>query len=304
MNRNGPVARALSLFVITIMLSVLVARAIAQGPQVEPTPTSGTTSVMSAAPIIVPAPIVVPAATPLATTTATPIVTATATSIATPASTPTLPHAGNLKQEPTLRRNADLPVVTLREFRSSVPEIGARAATDIFITALMKTRKFRVVERARIAEGIAQEKALNQQGMTTGQSGDVKYVAARYVFEGTVSESQSGVRETRVGVNIMGFGGGRSATTDTIGIDVRVIDVESGAVLDAIDVAKPIYGESTTISGVADGLANLISRGRLSGIGESTEPNLESKRKDSVDKVLRACIEEAVSLLTARFAPD
>ena len=228
----------------------------------------------------------------------------------TPASNPalpgstTLPHAGNLKREPTLRRFADLPAVTLREFRSSVPEISARAATDIFITALVKTRKFRVLERARLSEGIAQEKALNQQGMTTGQSGDVKYLAAKYLFEGTISESQTGVSETRIGVSIMGFGGGRSSTTDTIAIDVRVIDVDSGAVLDAIDIRKPIYGETTTVSGVVDGLANLITKGGTPSLGGGSDPNFESKRKDSVDQVLRACIEEAVGQIALRFATD
>ena len=208
-------------------------------------------------------------------------------------------------QEPSSKRYADRPAVTIREFRSSVQEVPPRAATDMFITALIQTRKFRVVERARMNEGIAQEKLLNQQGTTTGQSGDTKYVGAKYMFEGTVSEAQMDQNTTSMGLNIMGLGGKKSYSSDSIGIDVRVIEVESGIVADAIKIRKPIKGEATEVGGIGDAITNVVSQRFLGGaVQASGNKEYESKRKDSIDEVMRLCIEEAVQQIAQRFSDE
>lgn len=208
-------------------------------------------------------------------------------------------------QEPSSKRHADRPAVTIREFRSSVQEVLPRAATDMFITALIQTRKFRVLERARMNEGIAQEKLLNQQGATTGQSGDVKYVGAKYMFEGTVSEAQIDQNTTSMGLNIMGLGGKKSYSSDTIGIDVRVIEVESGIVADAIKIRKPIKGESTEMGGIGDAITNVVSQRFLGGaVQASGNKEYESKRKDSIDAVMRLCIDDAVKQIAERFSDE
>ena len=215
------------------------------------------------------------------------------------------PQAGAMTQESRSKRFADRPAVTIREFRSSVQEVLPRAATDMFITALIQTRKFRVLERARLNEGIAQEKLLNQQGATSGQSGEVKYVGAKYMFEGTVSEAQMDQNTTSMGLSIMGLSGKKSYSADTIGIDVRVIEVESGVVADAIKVRKPIKGESTEVGGIGDAITNAVSQRFLGGaVQASGNKEYESKRKDSIDEVMRLCIEEAVQQIAERFSDE
>lgn len=220
-----------------------------------------------------------------------------------------LPHQGNLPNAPTssaTKRFADRPAVTIREFRSSVAEVTPRGATDMFMTALVKTRKFRVLERARMAEGIAAEKALNQQGMTTGQTGQAQYAGAAYMFEATVSEATTDANKTTFSVGIAGAAAGKGWSSDTIAIDVRVTDVESGIVVDAIDVRKEIKGEETKAGGLTNALANTLLPGRGAAVAQALAPTDEyvSARKDSVDKALRAAIEEAVNELAKRFAAD
>ena len=220
-----------------------------------------------------------------------------------------LPHQGNLQNPPassTSKRFADRPAVTIREFRSSVAEVTPRGATDMFMTALVKTRKFRVLERARMAEGIAAEKALNQQGMTTGQTGQAQYAGAAYMFEATVSEATTDANKTSFSLGIAGAAAGKGWSSDTIAIDVRVTDVESGIVVDAIDVRKEIKGEETKAGGLTNALANTLLRGRGAAVAQALAPTDEyvSARKDSVDKALRAAIEEAVNELAKRFATD
>ncbi len=220
-----------------------------------------------------------------------------------------IPHQGNLQAAPTSaasQRFADRPTVTIKEFRSSVAEVTSRGATDMFMTALIKTRKFRVLERARLSEGIAGEKALNQQGMTTGQAGQSQYVAATYMFEATVSEASAEDKKSSFGIGLFGAGAKKSYSEGSIAIDVRVTDVESGVVVDAIDVRKKLTGEETAAGGLTSAIGNAVTRGRAARVLREGGANDEytSARKDSVDKALREAIEEAVNTIAKRFGAD
>jgi curli biogenesis system outer membrane secretion channel CsgG len=223
-----------------------------------------------------------------------------------PAATPApAPTGGTPQQESKSKRHADRPSVTIREFRSSVAEITPRAATDMFMTALVEAGKFRVLERARLAEGVMAERGLNQAGLVSGQSADIKLVSAKYVFEGTVSEAQMDQNSTSAGLNIMGIGAKRTTTRDTIGIDVRVIEVESGVVADAIKVRRQIKGKATEAGGIGDAATNAISNRFLGGaVHASGGKEYESRSKESLDNALRLAIEEAIEKIAKRFADE
>ena len=92
------------------------------------------------------------------------------------------------------------------EFRSSVPEVSAAAATDMFMTALVKSGAFAVAERERLNEGVMVEKELNAQGQTTGDAANQQLAGAAYIFEGTVSEANTGESKTGVGGTVKGLG--------------------------------------------------------------------------------------------------
>ena len=208
-------------------------------------------------------------------------------------------------QDSQSRRHANRATVTIREFRSSVQEIAPRAATEVFVTALVETGKFRVLERVRMTEGLMQEKALNQQGLVSGQAADVKLVAAKYIFEGTVSEAQLDQNTTSMGLSILGIGGKKTYSRDTIGIDVRVIEVDSGVVADAIKVRKHIKGSATEVGGIGDAVTNVLSQKFLGGAVQSAgSKEFESKDKESLDNALRLAIEEAVQKIATRFADE
>jgi curli biogenesis system outer membrane secretion channel CsgG len=68
-----------------------------------------------------------------------------------------------------------------------------------------------------------------------------------------------------VGLNILGIGGKRTTTRDTIGIDVRIIEVDSGIVADAIKVRKQIKGSSPSVGGIGDAITNNLSQQFLGG---------------------------------------
>ncbi|MGE5338548.1 MAG: CsgG/HfaB family protein, partial [Gemmatimonadota bacterium] len=85
------------------------------------------------------------------------------------------------------RKQGERVAVTIYEFRSELPNISARAATDMFKTALVQSGQFRVVERARLNEGVVREKQLQQGGYASGKAAQVQLRGAQYIFEGAVS---------------------------------------------------------------------------------------------------------------------
>jgi curli biogenesis system outer membrane secretion channel CsgG len=200
-------------------------------------------------------------------------------------------------------RHLDRPTVAIREFRTSVAEISARGATDMFITALIKTRKFRVLERARLAESAGAEKALNQAGLTEGQASAVQLKAAQYVFEATISEASSEDKRSTVGIGFFGASAGRSRATGSLAIDVRIIDVESGVVVDAVDVRKELQSVEKKVAGVSNAIANAATGGRLGALlaaGGAVDEYVQARR-DSLDRAVREAIEEAVGVLAQRL---
>jgi curli biogenesis system outer membrane secretion channel CsgG len=192
--------------------------------------------------------------------------------------------------------------VAIYEFRTAVSEVQVGAAQEMFVTALIKSGAFAVAERQRLNEGLMRERQLNSAGITAGPAAG-QVAAARYVFEVVVSEANRGASESAQSVNIGGMtvGGGKSA--DAIGLDVRIVDVQSGLVVDAVNVVKTIEAKTSNVSGVG----NLL--GSLRGLAGKTMPiNVDaesrSSRKEGVDRALRACMEVAVAELARRLGAD
>jgi len=193
-------------------------------------------------------------------------------------------------------------VVAIYELRSAVPEVQVPAAQEMFVTALIKSGAFAVAERQRLNEGLMRERQLQSSGVTNGPTGG-QVAAARYVFEVVISEANRGASESTSNVNIGGMrvGGGKSA--DAIGIDVRIVDVQSGLVVDAVNAVKTIEARSSSVSGVGSLLGSL---GGLTGksLPVPVDAQGSSNRKEGVDRALRACIEVAVAELARRLVAD
>ncbi len=199
------------------------------------------------------------------------------------------------------RKQGDLVPVTIYEFRSTVSEIPVRGATDIFKTALVQSGQFRVVERARLNEGVIREKQLNSSGLTSGNSGREALTAAKYIFEGAITEANAGETQRAGAIRIGGAEIGGSSNRDVIGIDVRVVDVGTSEVVGVVTVKKAMKSDSSNVSGLGNLIGSVLSRA-----GKNTayvpDVQIQQQRKESLDGALRAVIDEAVIELSRRFA--
>jgi curli biogenesis system outer membrane secretion channel CsgG len=190
--------------------------------------------------------------------------------------------------------------VTIYEFHSGVPSVSVGAATDIFTTALIQSGQFRVVERNRLNAGVVYEKQLNAAGMATGDAAQHQLRGARYIFEGTVSEANAGEDQKQAGVNIGGLTLGGAKNKDTIAVDVRIIDANTGDVLDSVSVSKVIDATAAGVGGTAGFVGTLSSMTGHTASPLTPDVNLQTSHKEGVDRALRACIESAVLALIKR----
>jgi curli biogenesis system outer membrane secretion channel CsgG len=190
--------------------------------------------------------------------------------------------------------------VTIYEFHSGVPDVSVGAATDIFTTTLIESRQFRVVERNRLNQGIVYEKQLNGAGQSTGDAAQHQLRGARYIFEGTVTEANAGADQKQGGVSIGGLSLGGGKNKDTIAVDVRILDANTGDVLDSVSVSKVLNDSNVGVGGTAAFASTLASLSGRSASPLTPDVSYQSAHKESVDKALRACIETSVLALIKR----
>ncbi len=216
----------------------------------------------------------------------------------TPARVDAAPSTQALKALP--RKRGELTPVSIVEFRSSVTEITARGGTDMFLTALVESGQFRVVERARLNEGAIREKQLNAGGLTGGKSARTLLTEAKYLFEGAITQANAGETQRSGAVGVAGAQVGGSTNRDVIGIDVRVVEVSSGAIVGVVTVRKAIASDSASVSGIGSLIGTVLGqKGRNTAYVPDVQ--LQQQRKQSLDGALRTAIDQAVVELAQRF---
>lgn len=215
------------------------------------------------------------------------------------------PVVQNSKQSQALASLPQKPLeqrvpVTIYEFHSGVQGVSVAAATDIFTTALVESHQFRVVERNRLNQGVVYEKQLNGAGQATGDAAQHQLRGARYIFEGTVSEANPGADQHQGGISIGGLSLGGGKNKDTIAVDVRILDANTGDVLDSVNVSKVLNDSAIGVGGTAAFAGTLASMSGHAANPLTPDVNYQSAHKESVEKALRACIETSVLALIKR----
>ena len=192
------------------------------------------------------------------------------------------------------------PMVTVYEVTSNVSEIDARAATTMFTTALVKSKQFRVLERNKITNGVARKREMNQTGVTTGNRSTKQIKGANVIFEATFSEATAAKSSGSGVFSIGGMQLGGGSTQDEVGMDVRVLSVGTGEVLDAINVRKEVASSQNSMSGIGSLLGTLAANSGRDLQGLTPDASFQSARKEGMDRAMRALMEQAIFELAQR----
>jgi len=109
--------------------------------------------------------------------------------------------------------------------------------TDMIITALVKTKKFIVVERSEL-EQITREQHLGQSGaVTAGTAAKLGHlIGASVIVTGSVTEFGMNKKKYKVGnlgsvFSSVGGGGGIERETARVALDLRFVDTTTGEIL-------------------------------------------------------------------------
>lgn len=219
---------------------------------------------------------------------------------ATPYSAPQADATPTAKALKKLPRRGERAAVAVYEVRSSVGAVDARAATDMFTSALVQSGRFRVLERGRLNDGAMRERQINVQGMSTGISAQRKLTGAEYVFEAVLSEANVAELQRGVGMAVAGMQIGAGSNRESIALDVRIVQVGNGEIVDAVRVLKLLKSDQVSVSGIGNLLATALGR---KGRDTTYTPdiNVQQQRREGADAALRAAIDEAVVQLARRF---
>lgn len=192
-------------------------------------------------------------------------------------------------------------IVTIYEFRSGVAGVDNRALTDMFTNALVTSGAFAVVERQRLVPDLSTEKSLNARGATSGDTAAHRLAGAQYIFEGVVSEAAPDEDSSEGAISLGGMEVGGRSKKGEIAIDVRVLDADSGMVLDSVAVSKKVEASGKRVAGIGN-LAQSVAG--LTGASIPLDPNASfaTSHNEGIDRALRACIETAVLELARRYS--
>ncbi|MDP8212786.1 MAG: CsgG/HfaB family protein [Candidatus Zapsychrus exili] len=130
--------------------------------------------------------------------------------------------------------------------RGSVAAENTKAFVDMLSTALIKAKKFRVIERERLGD-LIQEQSLGESGMildeeTAHKLGTVHGID--YMILGAIT--QYGIDKTGIGTGgKLGFNLGLASEKARMSVDMRIIEVETGAVVIAETVEEIVSGSKS-----------------------------------------------------------
>lgn len=144
-----------------------------------------------------------------------------------------------------------------------------RAFVDMLTTALVKTRKFEVIERDRMAE-ILKEQGLSMEGIAKGgyQGDNFNLSGVDYIITGAITE----YGETEKKMAVVGFS--TSKRVASMAVDIRILDVQSGSIAIAETVRAEKKGSnSLNVQGFASGGDN-SSGGLIGAVMRETSTNV------------------------------
>ncbi|MDJ0724149.1 MAG: CsgG/HfaB family protein [Prochloraceae cyanobacterium] len=141
----------------------------------------------------------------------------------------------------------------------------SRGVSDILVNRLVRTGKYRVIERSQI-DAILREQNLGASGRvnasTAAQIG--KLLGVERMIIGSVT--QFNVEKKRSGVSAFGFGGSSQRAEATVQLNVRVIDTDTGEIVAVAEAAETSNSSDDSVSVMGFGGNNSnTNEGKLLG---------------------------------------
>ncbi|MGM0414711.1 MAG: CsgG/HfaB family protein [Bacillota bacterium] len=119
-----------------------------------------------------------------------------------------------------------------------------QGATDMMITALHRSRQFKVLDRSALGNFMNEQNLVSQERTINGQGAKVgEMLGSEYLITGAITEYQIDKKSAGLGLAIGGKGGQQEYALASCALDIRVINTTSGEVVWARSFKKEIEGK-------------------------------------------------------------
>ncbi len=153
----------------------------------------------------------------------------------------------------------------------------SRGVSDILVNRLVKTRKYRVIERSQIEAAIAEQNLGASGRIDTATAAKIgKLLGVKYLIYGSVTRFD--VEKKTGGVRVFGFGNRTSDSAATVQLNVRVVDTETGEIIGVAEASESstsaddsvsVFGVTTNSSTSNDG--KLLSSATVAAVEQIVE---------------------------------
>ena len=161
--------------------------------------------------------------------------------------------------------------------------VVTQGATDMMITALKRSRQFKVLDRVNFGDFMNEQNLQTNERLASGQGPTIgEMTGADYVIEGAVTEYQVDKSTGGIGLNIGGVGGNKEYARATTAIDVRLVDTSSGEVVWSESLKGEIVGEKVGLQAFSFMGNNIV------------EFETGQGKQEVINLVIRTLLEESV----------
>jgi len=165
--------------------------------------------------------------------------------------------------------------------------IVSQGATEMLITALVRSRQFEVLDRVNFSAFMTEQSLVEQNRIIEGQGPIIgNLLGADYVIAGAVTEYQIDKRTGGLGLIVAGKGGTKEYAVASCAVDLRVTDTTDGKVVWAKSLKKEIVGEKIGIEVFSFMDNNIV------------EFETGRGKQEVINLVVRTLLEEAVYKLS------
>lgn len=165
--------------------------------------------------------------------------------------------------------------------------VVSQGATEMLITALMRSRQFKVLDRANFSNFMTEQNLVVNDRIVEDEGPVIGELSgADYVISGAITEYQIDKKTGGLGLRVAGKGGQQQYAIASSAIDLRVTDTSSGEVVWSKSLKKEIVGKSIGFE-VFSFMGNNI-----------VEFETGKGRQEVINLVVRTLLEEAIYKLS------
>ena len=169
------------------------------------------------------------------------------------------------------------------QYKESGSAVVTQGATDMMITALKRSRQFKVLDRMNFGDFMNEQNLKTNDRLSPGQGPSIgQMTGADYVIQGAITEYQVDRNTGGVGLNIGGVGGSKEYARATTAVDLRLVDSSSGEVVWSESLKGEIVGEKVGLQAFSFMGNNIV------------EFETGRGKQEVINLVIRTLLEESV----------